>query len=118
MSQFFLDCCDGGERQKNRFTIVDILVHKFTNLKTFIEYVPIFLDCRDGGERQKNRFTIVDILVYKFTTLKTFIECVPIFLDRRDGGERQRRKMTAQGEAVSLIVQNLRPGKKEQARSW
>ncbi len=32
------------------------------------------------------------------------------FSDRRDGGERQRRKMTAQGEAVSLVVQNLRPG--------
>ena len=42
------------------------------------------------------------------------IELVPfLFLDRRDGGERQRRKMTAQGEAVSLIVQNLRPGKKD-----
>lgn len=30
--------------------------------------------------------------------------------DRRDQGERQRRKMTAPGDAVNLIVQNLRPG--------
>ena len=32
------------------------------------------------------------------------------FSERRDGGERQRRKMTTQGEALSLVVQNLRPG--------
>ena len=31
--------------------------------------------------------------------------------DRRDQGDRQRRKMTAPGDATSLVIQNLRPGK-------
>ena len=31
-------------------------------------------------------------------------------IDQRDQGEKQRRKMTASGDAVSLVVQNLRPG--------
>ncbi len=30
--------------------------------------------------------------------------------DRRDSGEIERRKMTAPGDALSLVVQNLRPG--------
>jgi hypothetical protein len=60
-----------------------------------------------GYQRHTNNFTC-----YKFAlNLSQFL-----FLDRRDGGERQRRKMTAQGEAVSLIVQNLRPGKKERKK--
>lgn len=33
-----------------------------------------------------------------------------VLADRRDSGEKELRKMTAPGEAVSLIVQNLRPG--------
>ncbi|CAB4064373.1 DSCAM [Lepeophtheirus salmonis] len=32
--------------------------------------------------------------------------------DERDKGEKQRRKMTAPGDAVNLIIQNLRPGTK------
>ena len=34
-----------------------------------------------------------------------------LFSDQRDQGEKQRRKMTASGDAISLVVQNLRPGK-------
>ena len=30
--------------------------------------------------------------------------------DDRDSGEVERRKMTAPGDSVSLVVQNLRPG--------
>ena len=33
-----------------------------------------------------------------------------VFSDQRDQGEKQRRKMTASGDAISLVVQNLRPG--------
>ena len=38
---------------------------------------------------------------------------IPIFSDQRDQGEKQRRKMTASGDAINLVVQNLRPGKQK-----
>ena len=38
---------------------------------------------------------------------------IHLFLDQRDQGEKQRRKMTASGDAISLVVQNLRPGKQK-----
>ena len=36
-----------------------------------------------------------------------------VFSDQRDQGEKQRRKMTASGDAINLVVQNLRPGKQK-----
>ena len=42
--------------------------------------------------------------------MREFFTLLLPFPDDRDSGEVERRKMTAPGDSVSLVVQNLRPG--------